>query len=49
MASVRFLDGYASKLARCVDTIGCKVGGLKTHDCHILLQRVLPAGLRGIR
>lgn len=22
--------------------------GLKTHDCHILLQRVLPAGLRGL-
>ena len=22
--------------------------GMKTHDCHILLQRVLPAGLRGI-
>ena len=22
--------------------------GLKTHDCHILLQRILPAGLRGL-
>ena len=25
-----------------------KVSGLKMHDCHMLLQRVLPAGLRGI-
>ena len=24
-----------------------KVQGLKTHDCHILLQRILPAGMRG--
>ena len=22
--------------------------GLKTHDCHIMLQRILPAGLRGL-
>jgi hypothetical protein len=22
--------------------------GLKTHDCHIILQRILPAALRGI-
>ena len=27
---------------------GCKVTGMKTHDFHILLQRVLPAGLKGI-
>ena len=25
-----------------------RISGLKTHDCHMLLQRVLPAGLRGI-
>jgi hypothetical protein len=31
-----------------VDIPGGKVHGLKTHDCHILMQRVLPAGLRGI-
>ena len=46
--AVRFPDGYASNLARCVSPDGCKLQGLKTHDCHILLQRMLPAGLRGI-
>jgi hypothetical protein len=24
------------------------VGKLKTHSCHILLQRIIPAGLRGL-
>ena len=26
---------------------GTKVQGLKTHDCHILLQRILPVAMRG--
>jgi rubrerythrin len=46
--AVRFPDGYASNLEKCVSADGCKLQGLKTHDCHILLQRILPAGLRGI-
>jgi hypothetical protein len=24
------------------------LGKLKTHSCHILLQRIIPAGLRGL-
>jgi hypothetical protein len=46
--AVKFPDGYAANLAKCVSADGCKLQGLKTHDCHILLQRVLPAGLRGM-
>jgi hypothetical protein len=46
--AVRFPDGYAANLAKCVSADGCKLQGLKTHDCHILLQRILPAGLRGL-
>ncbi|XP_051219303.1 uncharacterized protein [Lolium perenne] len=45
--AVRFPDGYASNISKCVATDKCKLQGLKTHDCHILLQRILPAGLRG--
>ena len=45
---MKFPDGYASNLARCVDLESCKVHGLKTHDCHILLQQVMPAALRGL-
>jgi D-serine deaminase-like pyridoxal phosphate-dependent protein len=45
---MKFPDGYATNLAKCVSADGCKLQGLKTHDCHILLQRILPAGLRGM-
>ncbi|XP_071683555.1 uncharacterized protein [Lolium perenne] len=45
--AVRFPDGYVSNISKCVAADKCKLQGLKTHDCHILLQRILPAGLRG--
>jgi hypothetical protein len=46
--AVRFPDGYAANLVKCISADGCKLQGLKTHDCHILLQRILPVGLRGL-
>ena len=45
---VKFPDGFASNISRCVNAEGTKVQGLKTHDCHILLQRILPAAMRGL-
>jgi hypothetical protein len=44
---VKFLDGFASNISRCLNAEGTKLQGLKTHDCHILLQRILPASMRG--
>jgi hypothetical protein len=40
LPNTRFPGGFATNLA--------KVNRLKTHDCYILLQGVLPAGLKGI-
>jgi hypothetical protein len=37
---VRFPDGYAANLAKCVSSDKGKLQGLKSHDCHILLQRI---------
>jgi len=48
LKSIRFPYGYASNLTRCISSDGSKVQGLKTHDCHILLQRILAIGLRGL-
>jgi hypothetical protein len=31
-----------------VDTVAGEVTGMKMHDCHILMQRILPARLKGI-
>ena len=39
---MRFPHGFASNPERRVSADGNKVQGLKTHDCHVLLQRVLP-------
>jgi hypothetical protein len=48
LQDVKFPDGYASNISRCLSGDGTKLHGLKTHDCHILLQRLLAAGLRGL-
>ncbi|XP_071939969.1 uncharacterized protein [Coffea arabica] len=45
--SVKYPDGYAANISRCVNIKDGKISGLKSHDCHILLQRMLPIGLRG--
>ncbi|XP_050207500.1 uncharacterized protein LOC126656920 [Mercurialis annua] len=42
---IKFPDGYASNLSKCVDTIGLKMHGMKSHDCHIFMQRLLPIAL----
>jgi hypothetical protein len=47
LREVKFPDGFASNISRCINADGTKVQGLKTHDCHILLQRILPVAMRG--
>ena len=47
LKSIKFPHGYAANLSKCISGDGSKVQGLKTHDCHVLLQRIIPAGLRG--
>ena len=42
----RFPDGYASNISRCVKVDEGKLSDLKSHDCHVLLQRLLPVGIR---
>ncbi|XP_065872300.1 uncharacterized protein [Euphorbia lathyris] len=47
LKSLKFPDGYASNISRCVSSGEVKISSLKSHDCHVLLQRILPAGVRG--
>ncbi|CAN6542656.1 unnamed protein product [Malus baccata var. baccata] len=42
ISSVKFPDGYASNISRCVNVSGCKFSNMKSHDCHVILQRLLP-------
>ncbi|XP_028072583.1 uncharacterized protein LOC114274804 [Camellia sinensis] len=47
LKSIKYPDGYAANISRCVNTKGDKLTGLKSHDCHVLIQRLLPIGMRG--
>jgi hypothetical protein len=48
LKGVKFLDGYATNLAKSISADGTKVvGKLKTQTFQVLLQRIIPAGLRG--
>ncbi|CAM8932248.1 unnamed protein product [Rhodiola kirilowii] len=43
MKELRFPDSYSSNIAKCVKN--GKLMGMKTHDCHVLLEQVLPLAL----
>jgi len=40
-SDVKFPDGYVSKFSRCIEQ-GKKISGMKSHDCHVFMQRLLP-------
>ena len=44
--NLKFLDGYGSVFSRCIDVQGDKLHGLKSHDCYIIIERLLPVALR---
>ena len=44
---VKFPDGYASNISHCVNTKNGKISGMKSHDCHVLLQCLLLVAIRG--
>jgi hypothetical protein len=48
LKDVKVPDAYASNIGRCVQVKECKVSGLKTHDCHVIFQRLLPLVIRGL-
>ncbi|XP_004488903.1 uncharacterized protein [Cicer arietinum] len=35
-------DGYASNLARCADVNTGQINGMKSHDCHVFMECLLP-------
>ena len=43
---LKFPDGYASNISRCVNLEECKLYGLKSHDCHVFMQRLIPIAFR---
>ncbi|CAJ2650874.1 unnamed protein product, partial [Trifolium pratense] len=39
---VKMPDGYSSNLARCADVDHGRMRGMKSHDCHVFFQTLLP-------
>ncbi|CAN6718990.1 unnamed protein product [Malus baccata var. baccata] len=46
LSTIRVPDGYSSNLSRCVHVNERKIHGLKSHDCHVLMQQLLPLAIR---
>ncbi|KAL0313049.1 UNVERIFIED_CONTAM: hypothetical protein Sradi_5704200, partial [Sesamum radiatum] len=46
LSSVKFPKGFASNISRCVKEKDLMISGLKNHDYHVLLQRLLPLAIR---
>ena len=44
--SVQFPDNFASNLTKNVNNHDGKIIGLKSHDCHVIMQRLLAHGVR---
>ena len=47
MKELMFPDGYAANLRRGVNLTTLRVNGMKSHDFHVWIQRLLPAMVRG--
>ncbi|KAL0315016.1 UNVERIFIED_CONTAM: hypothetical protein Scaly_2897300 [Sesamum calycinum] len=43
---LRFPDGYASNLSRYVDVMELRLHGMKSHDCHIFMQKLISVAFR---
>jgi len=48
VTKLRFPDGYSSDLIRCVNMSELKLHGMKSHDCHVFMERLLPVALKSL-
>ncbi|WMV58507.1 hypothetical protein MTR67_051892 [Solanum verrucosum] len=44
--NLKFPNGYVSNMGRCVDMKKHKLFGMKSHDCHVVMQRLVPVAFR---
>ena len=48
LSSMKLPYGHSSNIKNCVSMRDQKLFGLKSHDCHILLQQLLPVAIRSV-
>ncbi|XP_058202914.1 uncharacterized protein LOC131317376 [Rhododendron vialii] len=47
LKGIKVLNGYASNITCCIKLKQRKIGSLKSHDAHVMMQQLLPIALRG--
>jgi hypothetical protein len=47
LQNLKFLDGYATYFRRALNLDYGKLSGVKSHDYHIFMERLLPVMFRG--
>ncbi|XP_058725960.1 uncharacterized protein LOC131597270 [Vicia villosa] len=48
LSSIKVPHGYSSNVKSLVSMKDLKLVGMKSHDCHVLMQQLLPVAIRGI-
>jgi hypothetical protein len=48
LKSLHFPDGHASNISRLVNIEECKLYGMKSHDCHVFMQTLIPLAFRDL-
>ncbi|GKC13388.1 hypothetical protein Tco_1010170 [Tanacetum coccineum] len=47
LASIKFPDGFASNISRCVKEGELQLSRMKSHDFYVFIQKLLPLSIRG--
>jgi len=48
VSQLKLPDGYVSNIRKCVDLNTCKLQGMKSHDSHIFMERLLPTAFSSL-
>lgn len=48
LSNIKVPDGYSSNFKNLVSDDNSKMNGLKSNDCHVLMQQILPFAIKGV-
>jgi len=48
LKSLCFSDGHASNISMLVSMEECRLYGMKSHDCHVFMQTLIPLAFRDL-
>ena len=48
LKSLCFPDGHVSNIPRLVNIEDCRLYGMKSHDCHLFMQTLIPLAFRDL-